>query len=93
MMNRRSLFKSLAVGAGGIGAGLIRPTRAEAALPKATVTRVKCWEHPSMNRSFNQSAMLVSVEAAGLIATGFQCCAFPRLDCQGILRAKQALRC
>jgi galactonate dehydratase len=62
MMNRRSLFKSLAIGVGGVGAGLIRPTRAEASLPKATVTRVKCWEHPSMNRSFNQSAMLVTVE-------------------------------
>src|SRR5262249_12302375 len=63
MMNRRSLFKSLALGAGGVGASMIRAARAEAALPpKATVTRVKCWEHPSMNRSFNQSAMLVTVE-------------------------------
>jgi len=62
MMHRRSLFKSLAVGLGGAGAALIRPARAEAALPKAAVTRVKCWEHPSMNRSFNQSAMLVTVE-------------------------------
>src|SRR6185436_17203482 len=62
MMNRRSLFKSLAVGAAGVGAGFLQPKRAEAALPKATVTRVKCWEHPSMNRSFNQSAMLVTVE-------------------------------
>src|SRR5215510_16393143 len=58
-MNRRSLFKSLAVG---VGAGLLRPGRAEAATPKATVTRVKCWAHPSMNRTFNQSAMLVTVE-------------------------------
>jgi len=63
MMNRRSLFKSLAVGLASGGAALVRPARAEAALPpKATVTRVKCWEHPSMNRSFNQSAMLVTVE-------------------------------
>lgn len=38
-------------------------------------------------------ATFVSFEIAGLNATGFQCCAFPRLDCQGILRAKQALRC
>ena len=62
MMNRRSLFKSLAIGVGGVGAGLIRPGRANAALPQATITRVKCWTHPSMNRSFNQSSMLVTVE-------------------------------
>ena len=63
MITRRSLFKSLAVGLGGAGATLVQSARAEAALPpKATVTRVKCWEHPSMNRSFNQSAMLVTVE-------------------------------
>jgi len=62
MMNRRSLFKSIAAGVGGVGAGLIRPARVEAALPQATITRVKCWAHPGMNRSFNQSAMLVTVE-------------------------------
>lgn len=32
-------------------------------------------------------------EAAGRDVTGSPCCAFPRLDGQGILRAKQALRC
>jgi galactonate dehydratase len=62
MMNRRSLFKSIAVGVGGVSAGLIRSARVEAALPQARVTRLKCWAHPSMNRSFNQSAMLVTVE-------------------------------
>jgi len=62
MMNRRSLFKSLAVGVGGVSAGLIQSARVEAALPQARVTRVKCWAHPGMNRSFNQSAMLVTVE-------------------------------
>ena len=59
MVNRRSLLKLLAAGA---GAALFPATRSEAALPKAKITRVKCWAHPSMNRSFNQSAMLVSVE-------------------------------
>jgi hypothetical protein len=34
-----------------------------------------------------------SFEVAGLNVTGSPCCAFPRLDGQGILRAKQALRC
>src|SRR5262249_3478056 len=61
-MNRRSLFKSLALGVGGVGVGLVRRARAEAPLPKARVTRVKCWEAPGMNRSFNQSALLVTVE-------------------------------
>jgi len=61
-MNRRALFKSLAIGVGGVGAGLIRPARVDAALPQARITRVKCWTHPSMNRSFNQSSMLVTVE-------------------------------
>ncbi|HMF95728.1 MAG TPA: mandelate racemase/muconate lactonizing enzyme family protein [Vicinamibacterales bacterium] len=61
-MNRRSLFKSIAIGVGGVSAGLIRPAVSEAALPPAKVTRVKCWAHPGMNRSFNQSALLVTVE-------------------------------
>ena len=59
MVNRRSLLKVLAAGA---GAALFPATRSEAALPKAKITRVKCWSHPSMNRSFNQSGMLVTVE-------------------------------
>jgi galactonate dehydratase len=59
MINRRSLLKCLAAGA---GAALFPATRSEAALPKAKITRVKCWAHPSMNRSFSQSGMLVTVE-------------------------------
>src|SRR5688572_8782590 len=59
MVNRRSLLKFLAAGA---GAALLPATRSEAALPKAKITRVKCWAHPSMTRSFSQSGMLVTVE-------------------------------
>jgi L-alanine-DL-glutamate epimerase-like enolase superfamily enzyme len=59
MVNRRSLLKFLAAGA---GAALFPATRSEAGLPKAKITRVKCWAHPSMNRSFAQSGMLVTVE-------------------------------
>ena len=59
MVNRRSLLKFLAAGA---GAAMFPATRSEAALPKAKITRVKCWAHPSMNRSFSQSGMLVTVE-------------------------------
>ena len=59
MINRRSLLKFLAAGAGAV---LFPARRSEAALPKAKITRVKCWAHPSMNRSFSQSGMLVTVE-------------------------------
>ena len=59
MMDRRTLLKSLAAG---VGATLWSARRSDAALPKAKITRVKCWAHPSMNRSFNQSALLVTVE-------------------------------
>jgi L-alanine-DL-glutamate epimerase-like enolase superfamily enzyme len=59
MIDRRSLLKIVASGA---AAMVIPSRRAEAALPKAKVTRVKCWEHSSMNRTFNQSALLVTAE-------------------------------
>jgi L-alanine-DL-glutamate epimerase-like enolase superfamily enzyme len=59
MITRRSLLKILAAGT---AATVIPSRRSEAALPKAKITRVKCWEHPSMNRTFNQSALVVTVE-------------------------------
>ena len=59
MMDRRTLLKSLAAG---VGATFWSARRSDAALPKAKITRVKCWAHPSMNRSFNQSGLLVTVE-------------------------------
>src|SRR5206468_11712810 len=68
MMDRRTLLKSLAAG---LGAALLPVRRSDAALPKARITRVKCWAHPSMNRSFNQSALLVTVETdAGITGIG-----------------------
>jgi len=58
-MQRRTFLKSaLAVSA----AGLVRPPRAEGALPKAKITRVRIYEPPRVNRLFNQSDMLVTVE-------------------------------
>ena len=58
-MRRRAFLKSaLAVSA----AGLVRPPRAEGALPKAKITRVRIYEPPRVNRIFNQSDMLVTVE-------------------------------
>ena len=51
MMDRRTLLKSLAAGVGDTGVARL----SDAALPTAKITRVKCWTHPTLNRSFNQS--------------------------------------
>ncbi len=58
-MFRRSFLKSLAVAP---AAGLIRPLRLDAALPKAKITKVNIYEPPNLNRTFNQSNMVVTVE-------------------------------
>ena len=58
-MYRRSFLKSLAVAP---VAGLVRPRRLDAALPKAKITKVNIYEPPNVNRLFNQSNMLVTVE-------------------------------
>jgi L-alanine-DL-glutamate epimerase-like enolase superfamily enzyme len=58
-MFRRSFLKSLAVPA---AAGLIRPPLAEAALPKAKITRVRIYKPPQLNELFNQSNMIATVE-------------------------------
>jgi galactonate dehydratase len=59
-MNRRSFLKSLAAVAP--AAGLARPERAQAALPKAKITRVRIYKPPELNELFNQSNMIVTVE-------------------------------
>jgi len=41
---------------------LLRPGISEAALPKAKITRVRIYEPPNVNRLFNQSNMLVTVD-------------------------------
>src|SRR3984893_6013700 len=67
-MNRRAFLKSLAAAP---AAGLLRPRRAEAALPKAKITRVRIYKPPDLNQLFNQSNMLVTVETeAGLTGIG-----------------------
>ena len=58
-MNRRSFLKSLAAAP---AAGLVRPKLAEAALPKAKITRVRIYRPPNLNPLFNQSNMMVTVE-------------------------------
>ena len=58
-MFRRSFLKSLAAAP---VAGLAWPRRLDAALPKAKITKVNIYEPPNVNRLFNQSNMLVTVE-------------------------------
>ena len=58
-MNRRFFLQSLAVGA---AAGLARPRLSAAPLPKAKITRVRIYQPPNLNRTINQSNMLVAVE-------------------------------
>ena len=58
-MFRRSFLKSLAVAP---AAGLIRPPRLDAALPKAKITKVNIYEPPNVNRLVNQSNMVITVE-------------------------------
>src|SRR3954466_15295409 len=68
LMNRRSFLKSLAVAP---AAGLLRLPRAEAALPKGKITRVRIYEPPTLNAIFNQSNMVVTVETdAGITGIG-----------------------
>ena len=58
-MNRRAFLKSLSAAP---AAALLRPPRAEAALPKAKITRVRIYKPPDLNELFNQSNMIVTVE-------------------------------
>src|SRR5579862_4245941 len=58
-MNRRAFLKSLTAAP---AAALLRPRRAEAALPKAKITRVRIYKPPDLNELFNQSNMIVTVE-------------------------------
>jgi len=58
-MFRRSFLKSLAAAP---LATLAHLRQAEAALPKAKITRVNIYEPPNVNRLFNQSNMVITVE-------------------------------
>ena len=60
MINRRAFLRTLAVAPAAIH--LARPTIAEAALPKAKITRIRIYEPPNLNQLFNQSNMIVTVE-------------------------------
>ena len=67
-MNRRSFLTKLA----GVGApAMVAPKFAEAALPKAKITRVRIYKPQEFNPTFNQSNMVVTVETdIGLTGIG-----------------------
>ncbi len=68
MLNRRSLFRSLtAVSV----ASAVRAPRAQAALPKMKITRVRAYAPPSPNPLFNQADTVVTIETdAGITGIG-----------------------
>jgi galactonate dehydratase len=67
-MNRRTLLKSLAAAS---VAGAAGAPRAQAALPKMKITRVRAYSPPNPNPLFNQSDMVVTIETdAGITGIG-----------------------
>jgi len=64
-MNRRSFLTATSV------AGLAALPRAQAAIPKMKITRVRAYSPPNLNTLFNQSDMAVTVETdAGITGIG-----------------------
>jgi len=67
-VNRRSFVRSVAAGS---GLGLAALPRAQAAIPKMKITRVRAYSPPNLNPLFNQSDMVVTVETdAGITGIG-----------------------
>ena len=67
-MNRRSFVRSVAAGS---GLGLAALPRAQAAIPKMKITRLRAYSPPNLNPLFNQSDMVVTVETdAGITGIG-----------------------
>ncbi|MDZ4799642.1 MAG: mandelate racemase/muconate lactonizing enzyme family protein [Bryobacteraceae bacterium] len=90
-MFRRTFLKSLAAAAP--AAGLLRPTRAEAALPQAKITKVTIWEPPNLNQLFNQSTMVVTVETdIGITGVGEGGAKDTLEQCAGTLIGKNPFR-
>ena len=67
-MNRRTFLKSIALASGATVIGL---PCAQAALPKAKITRICIYTPPKLNPLFNQSNMVVTIETdAGITGVG-----------------------
>ena len=68
VMKRRQFLNSLSVAP---LAAMVAARNAEAALPKAKITRVRIYKPPVLNNIFNQSNMIVTVETdAGITGIG-----------------------
>jgi len=66
-MNRRHFLQTAVAGT----AAVLLPRTADAALPKAKVTKVSIFEPPDVNPLFNQSNLVVTVETdVGLVGVG-----------------------
>ena len=68
-VDRRTFLKSVAAAGAAAFAGL---ARLEAALPQVTITKVRIFQPPNLNQTFNQSNMVVTVETSNpnLIGVG-----------------------
>jgi L-alanine-DL-glutamate epimerase-like enolase superfamily enzyme len=89
-MDRRTFLTALAAAP---AISLIRPLRALAALPKATITRVRIYRPPELNPLFNQSNMVVTVETdIGLTGIGEGGAKDTLEQCAGTLIGKNPFR-
>ena len=92
MTNRRAFLRSLAVAAPA-AAHLARPLIAEAALPKAKITRVRIYKPPNHNPLFNQSDMVATVETdIGITGIGEGGAKDTLEQCAGTLIGKNPFR-
>jgi L-alanine-DL-glutamate epimerase-like enolase superfamily enzyme len=89
-MNRRTFLRALAAAP---AIGLWRPVGAAAALPEATITRVRIYRPPNLNQLFNQSNMVVTVETdIGITGIGEGGARDTLEQCAGTLIGKNPFR-
>jgi L-alanine-DL-glutamate epimerase-like enolase superfamily enzyme len=89
-MERRTFLQALAAVP---AASLLPAARALAALPKATITRVRIYKPPNLNPLFNQSNMVVTVETdIGITGVGEGGAKDTLEQCAGTLIGKNPFR-
>src|SRR5688572_28435662 len=89
-MKRRAFLKSLAA-VPAVAVARLRPL--EAQVPKAKITRVRIYEPPTLNRLFNQSNMLCTVETdIGITGIGEGGSQHTVEQCTGALIGKDTFR-
>ena len=89
-MHRRTFLKALAAAP---AVGFFKPLDAAAALPKATIARVRIYRPPTLNPLFNQSNMVVTVETdIGITGIGEGGAKDTLEQCAGTLIGKNPFR-